>query len=260
MTPMTEARLGAAAAICAGAAAFLLGVMWLDAPAARGQEATDERTGRELFITGCASCHGVDGGGTRYGPNIEDEGAAAADFQLRTGRMPAADSDGQAIPKPPAYSPEAIDKLVAYVASLGFGPEIPEVDVGAGDLSLGRELFVNNCAPCHGANANGGAVGEDALAPSLLGSEPLVVAEAMVSGPGQMPAFRAFDDHERNSVVRFVTFLQDKRDPGGADIGGVGPVPEGFVAWAAGTTAIVIICLFVGHQRRAVGATHAEDH
>ena len=55
--------------------------------------------GRDLFLTSCASCHGAEGAGTDLGPSLEDAGAAAADFQLSTGRMPLADADGPDTPQ-----------------------------------------------------------------------------------------------------------------------------------------------------------------
>ena len=61
--------------------------------------------GRQLFLTGCVSCHGADGVGTDLGPTLIGVGAASADFQLSTGRMPAANGkDRQATRKPPAYT------------------------------------------------------------------------------------------------------------------------------------------------------------
>src|SRR5688500_10811541 len=96
------------------------------APAGEDDDALVQR-GRDLFITGCASCHGADGDGTDQGPSLEGVGAASADFQLTTGRMPDTDPDRQPVSKPPAYEPDEIDALVAYVASLGEGPPIPDV-------------------------------------------------------------------------------------------------------------------------------------
>jgi ubiquinol-cytochrome c reductase cytochrome c subunit len=229
-----------------GCCAALLGAATLWAgPAAHARQAAEIERGRRLFVSACSSCHGDRGQGTELAPGIANVGAAAADFQLRTGRMPLADPGAQAVRKPPAFSADEIDALVAYVASLGPGPEIPAVDPSAGDLAAGQQLFASNCAPCHGATAGGGAVGEGALAPSLMGSQPLDVAEAVVSGPGQMPVF-GFTEQERNSIVAYVRDIQTRRDPGGADIGGVGPVPEGYVAWALGTVAVVLVSVFIG--------------
>ncbi|MBA2725987.1 MAG: cytochrome c, partial [Actinobacteria bacterium] len=120
------------------------------------------------------------------------------------------------------------------------------------DLSAGQELFVGNCAPCHGATANGGAAGRDALAPSLYASVPLDIAEAMITGPGEMPVF-GFTEEEQNDIAGFVSHLQTETAPGGADIGGIGPVPEGFVGWIAGMGTLTAVCYLIGRKKRSVG-------
>lgn len=203
--------------------------------------------GRDLFVESCASCHASDGSGTEFGPDITDAGAAAAEFQLRTGRMPLTNPNDQTVRKEPAFDEEEIEALVDYVASLGDGPEIPNVVLEAGDLQEGQELFVNNCAACHGATANGGAAGVGALAPSLYQATPLEIAEAIVTGPGEMPVFD-FEETERNSIVRFLVYLQNEEAPGGADIGGIGPVPEGFIGWAVGMFSLGLVCWLVGSR------------
>lgn len=212
--------------------------------------AATEPEGRDLFIESCASCHGSDGAGTDSGPNIIDAGAAAADFQLRTGRMPLADAGAQAVRKPPAFSSDEIDALTAFVASLGTGPEIPTVDLEGADLSDGQELFVANCAACHGATGNGGAVGAGALAPSLHIADPVEIAEAMLTGPGEMPVFAAIDSEDVSDIIAFVVHLREQRAFGGADIGGIGPVPEGFVGLGTGVASLVAISVLLGSKRK----------
>ena len=59
-------------------------------------------------------------------------GAAAADFQLRTGRMPLAVIGKQAVRKPPAYDNDEIEAL--WPTSLAARPRpIPEVDTASAD-------------------------------------------------------------------------------------------------------------------------------
>ena len=87
--------------------------------------------GRKLFQVSCSSCHGIDGRGTRNGPTLVGVGAASASFMLTTGRMPLADPNAQALRKPPAFPQPEIDSLVAFVASLGPGPAIPDVQTAA---------------------------------------------------------------------------------------------------------------------------------
>lgn len=206
--------------------------------------------GKELYVESCASCHGASGAGTDSGPDLREAGAAGADFYLRTGRMPLSSSNDQAVRKEPAFSSEEIAQIVAYVATLGEGPVIPYVSPEAASLQDGAELYIGNCAPCHGAAANGGAAGRDAIAPALHRATPIEIAEAIVVGPGQMPVF-GFSQEERDAVVAYVDHLDDADDPGGADIGGIGPVPEGFVAWGVGMLALIVAALLIGHRRES---------
>jgi ubiquinol-cytochrome c reductase cytochrome c subunit len=206
-----------------------------------------DAVGQELFEASCSTCHGVDGRGTANGPSLEGVGEASADFQLRTGRMPLAHS-GQAVRKDPAFSDERIEALVEYVGSFGDGPAIPEVDLADASLVDGQALFIENCAACHGATGAGGAVGNEALAPSLTAASEVEIAEAMITGPGQMPPFD-FADAQVNDVVNFVVYLREEPRPGGADIGGIGPVPEGFVAWLVGLGSLLLISRLIGSKR-----------
>jgi ubiquinol-cytochrome c reductase cytochrome c subunit len=216
-----------------------------------GATQIQEPDGEELFEESCSSCHGIDGTGTENGPSLESVGEASADFQLRTGRMPLAGGD-EAVRKDPAFEDDEIAALVEYVGTLGDGPDIPIVDTEGANLAAGQSLFIDNCAACHGATGAGGAVGNEALAPSLSAASEIEIAEAVIVGPGQMPQFD-FTEEQLNELVRFVTYLREEPRPGGADIGGIGPVPEGFVAWIVGMGSLVLVCLFIGYRRRPAG-------
>lgn len=242
-------RLLLASAIAVTSMAVLLGVA---RPPAAAQEATQGsvEAGRALYQANCATCHGPDGRGVDGWPSIQNAGAAAADFQLRTGRMPFTQERGeQALRKPPAYDDAEIRDLVAYVASLGGGPPIPDVRTGSDLLQRGQLLFATNCAPCHGATGNGGAVGGGAIAWPLHQATPQLVAEAMITGPGQMPVFD-LPDRDRNAVATYVEYLRDAPSPGGFAIGGIGPVPEGFVAWLVGMGLLGVVVILVGRDWR----------
>lgn len=212
----------------------------------------DVSAGQAVFSARCATCHGSGGQGTALGPSLVGVGAASADFQLRTGRMPFTGLPGtQAVRKPPAFEEQTIRELVAYVGSLGTGPAIPEPRIDATTLPAGERLFIANCAPCHGATARGGAVGGGALAPALDRATSVEVAEAMVIGPGQMPVFSGLSESDRDAVVSYVTFIQTQPNPGGASIGGIGPVPEGFAGWVLGLGLILVVVLIIGRDWRA---------
>lgn len=204
--------------------------------------------GRQLYLTGCTSCHGPDGQGTDKGPPLVGVGAASADFYLSTGRMPLDERRDQSHRKRPAYSRAQIDQLVAYVASLGPGPEIPKVDLEHGHLPDGYELYANHCAPCHSSAGAGGAVGRGIIAPDLQSSTPTQVAEAIRIGPSAMPDFgpELLDDEQVASIVQYVEYLKHPRDEGGMGLGHLGPLPEGFVAWLVGLGIMLIVIRWMG--------------
>lgn len=233
------------------AATFVFGAGRVEAGSA-DPDAEIVTQGEELFRTSCVSCHGDDAVGTDRAPTLIGVGAAAADFQLRTGRMPAAGTDGQQPGKPVAFDDDDIEALVAYVADLGDGPPIPDVDQQAGDLSEGGELFRANCAACHNAAGIGGALSYGARAPSLLETEPVQIAEAIRTGPNQMPVFGpdTFDDAQVDSIVRHVReTLADGATPGGFALGGAGPVTEGLVAILFGLTVMVLCTRWITSRR-----------
>jgi ubiquinol-cytochrome c reductase cytochrome c subunit len=205
--------------------------------------------GQELFATGCVTCHGAEGQGL-VGPDIRDAGSAGAHFWLTTGRMPMANAEGQAVRKEPAYDPEEIQALVAYVASLGSGPAIPTIDLTTASLQHGGELFRLNCAACHQAAGGGGALSYGRNAPSLTEATAVQIAEAVRIGPGEMPVFgeAQLSDEEVQDVVRYVRYLQEADNPGGFSLGRIGPIPEGFVAIGIGLGGAALAAFLIGKR------------
>jgi len=209
--------------------------------------------GKRLFVTGCSSCHGVNGEGlkapdqSQRGPSLVGVGEASAYFQLHTGRMPLGSSNAIPVRKKTAYSDRDIDALVAYVGSLGDGPAIPKVDIRRGDLQTGGELFRTNCAACHSATGAGGALSYGRAAPGLGSATPLEVGSAMRSGPGQMPQFGPsnFSEKQVDSITRYVIYLRQPEDPGGISLGRLGPIPEGLLIWVVGMGGLLIACGFI---------------
>jgi ubiquinol-cytochrome c reductase cytochrome c subunit len=214
--------------------------------------------GRALFLTGCSSCHGADGegvvnaDGSERGPAVDDAGTAAAYYYLSTGRMPLSNPRVQPVRKRRAYDDEQIEAIVAYIDSLGVGPDIPAIDIDGIDgeeLAAGGQVYRANCAPCHSAAGVGGALSYGRAAPALADAEPLQVASAVRSGPGQMPVFgRELSEGDLDRVVAFVQYLREPEDPGGVPIGRIGPVPEGFVAWSLGMGLLVVAVAWIGSR------------
>ncbi len=217
-------------------------------PAAAGDGSVTE-AGRGLYVANCASCHGPSGQGTAIGPSLVNAGAAAADFYLRTGRMPLGAPGQQPVRHDPVFDEQQIEALVAYVASLGTGPPIPQVQSG-GDLHEGWRLYTANCAACHAATGSGNAVGGGYVAVGLSQADAKTIAEAVTIGPGAMPRFD-LDQSQRDAIIAYVDYLHHAPSPGGLPIGGFGPVAEGFIAVVVGLVLLVLVAMFVGRRSHA---------
>jgi ubiquinol-cytochrome c reductase cytochrome c subunit len=211
--------------------------------------------GRALYLTGCVSCHDVDGSGVdNRGPSIIGVGAASADFFLTTGRMPASNPpDVQTTRKHPAYPPDDIAALTAFVASLGPGPPIPNVVTAGADVVRGGVIYRANCAACHQAVGIGGALSYGHFAPPLDDATAVQVVEAMRIGPGQMPVFdeASISAQDADAVAAYVEYLRSPEDKGGLSLGHSGPVGEGFVALLFGLGGMVVVSIWIVGRRHA---------
>ncbi|MGW7258589.1 cytochrome bc1 complex diheme cytochrome c subunit [Streptomyces sp. NPDC054834] len=228
------------------------------APASKAQadESSQSLTieeGKKLYEVGCASCHGTGGQGSSDGPSLVGVGAAAVDFQVGTGRMPAATSQGAQVPKKKnIYTQAQIDQLAAFIASLGAGPNVPtseQYNPSDGDIAKGGELFRTNCAQCHNFTGKGGALTKGKFAPSLDGVDPKHIYEAMQTGPQNMPSFPDTTMSEKNKkdIIAYLHAVNgdETTNPGGLELGGLGPVSEGLFAWIFGLGALVAVAVWV---------------
>ncbi|WP_446725083.1 cytochrome c [Nocardiopsis sp. N85] len=82
-----------------------------DAPS---PEDVDVAEGKTVFDQTCATCHGLDGSGSKVGPDLRDVGPAAIDFQVSTGRMPSMNPDAQMPRKPMVMTEQELVNLIAY--------------------------------------------------------------------------------------------------------------------------------------------------
>jgi quinol---cytochrome-c reductase cytochrome c subunit len=206
--------------------------------------------GRALFVEGCSSCHGFDARGVAgQGPSLVGAGAAAADFYLSTGRMPLDAPGRQPLREDPAYDRAEIDALVAYVASLGPGPAIPEVDPARGDLAEGQRSFTANCAGCHQVVGRGGVV-TGGFSPSLHEATATQIGEAVRIGPYLMPPFdeHRIDRRTLDSIARYLRYARHPDDRGGWGLFEIGPVPEGMVAWLLGGVLLLVVVRLLGER------------
>ena len=239
------------------------------APADASQPTSDAALvsqGRQLFLVGCASCHGQHGEGVmtergnNYGPALVGVGAAAVDFQVGTGRMPMAEPGSQALEKPPVYKPKDIAALGAYVASLGPGPSVPtksQYDVSKAsnaDIVSGGQFFLTNCTACHNFAGSGGALPEGKFAPSLRGVSAKHIYEALITGPQQMPVFAdtVLSPQDKRDIIAYLKKSQATPSYGGFTLGQLGPVSEGLFAWVFGVGFLVAVAIWIASGTASV--------
>ena len=159
-------------------------------------------TGRTLFIDNCAACHGVNATG---GPGFPDLTAKAWLWggEPETIAQTIAvginsTNDDTRVSQMLAFGPDSvlnrqqIADVVAYVQSL---PGVAHGEtISAERVAAGKEVFVANCAPCHGEDAKGV---RDQGAPNLTdatwingGSAGDIYSSVYSGRQGHMPHWR----------------------------------------------------------------------
>lgn len=228
--------------------------------------------GRELFLISCSSCHGSNAEGIKtvvpnstqvVGPSLVGVGSAAVDFQMHTGRMPMMQAGQQAPAKPVRFDDAEIEAIAAYIASLAPGPGVPDAELYDPStysqeeydkaLALGGQIFLTNCTACHNFTGAGGAMPRGGYAPSILDTEPRLIYEAMLTGPGPMDEFSDgnIPPDGKKAVIAYVESMADQTGYGGFTLGSMGPVFEGGAAWLVGIGILVAFAIWIaGHTTR----------
>ncbi len=126
------------------------------AAAAPGQAAEIQR-GAALFQNNCAACHGPTGRGDGWvAPALwrqPDDLAATRYSRPWLARVFWNGRRGTAMPSWRGLSPSDLAALASYVQTL-HPPTTPE-QPSAASLERGRQLFVQDCATCHGVAGDG---------------------------------------------------------------------------------------------------------
>jgi ubiquinol-cytochrome c reductase cytochrome c subunit len=271
----------------AGLVVLLLGLLLsgglyaaLSPSSSASSAANDEelvKQGRELFLVGCAFCHGqnaegqTDINGKLIGPSLVGVGAAAVDFQMGTGRMPLAAPGQQGPAKPQAYTDDEIAAIAAYVASLAPGPAIPSsADYSTEGMTdqekqeaivRGGQIFLTNCTACHNFTGAGGAMPRGGYAPSILNTSPRHIYEAMLTGPGPMDVFSNgnLSPEEKRDVIAYIQSMKEQPGYGGFSLGALGPVSEGMFAWLVGIGSAVAFAVWIAAHTTRSNKTKKES-
>jgi cytochrome c oxidase cbb3-type subunit 3 len=135
--------------------------------------------GERLFLNYCAQCHGSDARGSRGFPNLADKdwlyGGDPEKIResITNGRMGVMPALG------PALGDEKVKDVVAYVRSLSG---LPSDSLKA---QLGKEVFMQNCAACHGPDGKGNqAIGAPNLTDQiwLYDSSEATITQGIMKG------------------------------------------------------------------------------
>ena len=171
--------------------------------------------GERLFLNYCSQCHGSDAGGSKGFPSLRDgDWLYGGDPEMiktsisggRNGIMP---------PFGAALSGENVRDLVQYVRSLSG---LPSDNLRA---QLGKPLFSQNCAACHGPDGKGNQqIGAPNLTDRiwLYGSTEAAITETISKGRGEasavtrMPAHKhILDDGKIQMLTAYVWGLSNAR-------------------------------------------------
>ena len=117
------------------------------------------------------------------------------------------------------------------------------------DIAKGGELFRTNCAQCHNFTGKGGALTKGKFAPTLEGVDPKHIYEAMQTGPQNMPSFpdTTLSSQNKKDIIAYLHAVDSSEttNPGGLELGGLGPVSEGLFAWIFGLGALIAVAVWV---------------
>lgn len=154
--------------------------------------------GNAVFLTNCSQCHGTGAAGVQasgYPSLLDDDWLWGGEidqiaYTIRHGIRNEQDPDAHWSQMPAfgdIFSPEEIEQVVNYVLA------ISQNEHDAALASAGEELFLNNCASCHGDDGKGLT---DFGAPNLTdaiwlyGGDPETLTETITySRFGIMPAW-----------------------------------------------------------------------
>ncbi|OHV77182.1 cytochrome-c oxidase, cbb3-type subunit III [Rhizobium sp. LCM 4573] len=153
--------------------------------------------GSSAFKVNCAQCHGSGAAGGAGFPNLNDDdwlwGGKPEDIYQTIAHGIRYNSDEETrFSEMPSFTdmlkPEELRATAAYVVSLTGTPSNPTT------VEQGRQLFADNCASCHGADAKGNReLGAPDLADAIWlkgEGEQAIIDQMRAPKHGAMPGWR----------------------------------------------------------------------
>ena len=171
--------------------------------------------GERLFLGHCAQCHGSDAGGGKGFPSLRDTDWLYGGEPQTIKESITNGRNGMMPPFGGVLGEDGVKNVANYVRSLSG---LPHDGLRA---QLGKPLFAQNCAACHGADAKGNrALGAPNLTDQvwLYGSSEATIIETITKGRGsastvsRMPAHKGdLDDGKIQLLTAYVWGLSNGR-------------------------------------------------
>lgn len=168
-------------------------------------------TGRRLFVSNCAVCHGADGHGSRGFPNLTDAvwhwGSTPEQIEqtITHGRMAMMMAWGAALGE------DGVKAVATYVRSLGGDAGEPAL------IAAGKEKYQTFCIACHGPEGKGNPMlGAPDLTDDywLYGSSEQIIQTSIRDGrQGVMPAQKDLLSAERIHVLTAYVYSLSHEQP-----------------------------------------------
>jgi ubiquinol-cytochrome c reductase cytochrome c subunit len=231
-----------------------------------GEDAADSfRRGETLYSVNCAGCHGGDGrGGETVGglpapplAGVDRVTVAYMRMVMDTGRMPPAGDPRDNRIRRVALTVQERDDILRWTTET-FDLDGDVEEPPHGDVADGLRVYAANCASCHGASGAGGVAGGGAWTPRVNDVSAQTIADAVRTGPFQMPRFDAeqITEEELGSIA---AFLEEVQEEGGTLLfpGELNPVfASGF---GAGLAAVIVLALMAVAGRPQMFPNRAPD-
>ena len=145
------------------------------------------RTGADLYAGNCATCHGIDARGTATAPNVRCRKSILA--VVRSGRttvMPAFPAN--------VLADTDVSAILGYLSGL----------CTADPASQPADLYLSNCASCHGDQAQGGRNAAGIHGSDIQCSSTGDFTDAVRNGEDKMPAFPELSTSDVTAIVAYV--------------------------------------------------------
>ncbi len=129
-------------------------------PAGEDAGRPDSSPGRQIFVSTCSGCHGLDGRGSERAPSVVTSSKVQSFSDSQLGDLIRNGINGAGMPPFRSLTQDQVRGLVRFLRVLQGASGSAKLP---GDPALGKELFFGKegCSTCHSIAGTGGFLGPD---------------------------------------------------------------------------------------------------